>query len=823
MFHGRRNREYWNACKEVQTYEEIDIQEIPLSSPIYRKRVETFLTANGLRFEEVDSYYALLDKDGEIIAGAGLHNDVVKCVAVDAEARSGGLLAPLLSYIISHASAQGISNLKVFTKPENEGIFRSLGFHLIASAPKAVLMENGHGLEDYLSTLTASVIPAGLPSEPGREASSLPESTPLHPLGGLRGVPLRLPESLRFEQSISPAASPAVGVIVMNANPFTLGHQYLVRKASEAVDRLYVIPVMHDIPASFHYVERLAMIKAGCGDLATVLEGSAYQISDITFPTYFLKDLSDASETQICLDLDLFGRHIAPALGVTVRFVGSEPSDPLTARYNELMKEILPAYGITVVEVPRLTADYTGLPSEPGRVHPRFAAAEYGLSPEADPVNASSVRRHLEAGLFFEAAKLTPATTWPYLVAELMARALRMELDAPLKPGLVDPTSDGAHSDMDYALMKGSIDVIRRSFVRHLLEQTDCINLCNTSHSAHGDVHAHCDAPSHGNVRDSEYADYQFINDICPDQTDESYIAKGHKINNLQITPSSLSSACKALSSFGKAIEADVLDFTGGVNTYRGAIFALGLASIAALESATSAKPQEPDAQCLEGCGGQVADNQLTNQNDHGKNGGIKTRKIFIDNDLGATAFFSGCRNGSELFTADELSATISCLANMIKPAEDSNGAKAVNEYGVKGALQMAREGYKPLFEDWLPYYRSMAPEVTVDASGLRPYSAAADPWRLQKTLLRIMSRLDDTCVIHRVGYERAQEVKKEAKALLEKIERRDGSETTEEIEGKREMIELENMKDRYDAEGISPGGAADMLALTILVDSLLG
>ena len=668
MFHGRRNREYWKACKEVQTYAEIDIQEIPLSSPIYRKRVETFLTANGLRFEEVDSYYALLDKDGEIVAGAGLHKDVVKCVAVDSAARSGGLLAPLLSYIISHASAQGISNLKVFTKPENEGIFRSLGFHLIASAPKAILMENGHGLEDYLRTLTA--------------------------------------------------AGSASGVIVMNANPFTLGHEYLVREAAQAVGRLFIIPVREEA-SLFPYEERLAMIKAGCGDLATVLEGSAYQISDITFPTYFLKDLSDASETQIRLDLDLFGRHIAPALGVTTRFVGSEPSDPLTARYNELMKEILPQYGVSVVEIPRFTY-------------------------QNEPVSASKVREALGTGRFREAASLTPTTTWPYLVAELMSRALRMELDAPLKPGLVDLTSNGAHTDMNYALMKGSIDVIRRSFIRHF-----------------------------------HY----------------------------------LTASTDTISALGKSIEADVLAFTGGVNTYRGAIFALGLASIAALESLTSAYTQEPGAHCLESGGGQMTDNQSNNQYNPDKNGGVKTRNLFIDNCLGTTAT-CGDRGWS---SQEDFSKVVSILAEHIKPAEDSHGSKAVNEYGVKGALQMAREGYRPLFEDWLPFYRSMAPAV--DASGLRPYSAAAKrewtrpgpdgttaDWRLQKTLLRIMSQLDDTCVIHRVGYERACEVKIEAKRLLENFT----------PEG------LKEMKERYDREGISPGGSADMLALTILIDSLI-
>ena len=618
----------------MQTEENIvEIQSIPLSSTRFRRQVEDFLATNGLRLEVVDNYFCVLDEDGSIVAGAGLKGDVIKCVAVDASVRSRGLVAPLVSHIIAHASADGITNLKVFTKPENEAIFTSLGFHTIASAPLAILMENGHGLEDYLAGVTCH-------SERSEESS---------------------------------------GVVIMNANPFTLGHCYLVEKASEQVEKLFVIPVKEDV-SLFPYEERLEMIRSGCRDLATVLEGSDYQISAATFPTYFLKDLTEASETQMRLDLDLFARHIAPALGVTVRFVGTEPCDPLTARYNAIMKEVLPPQGISVIEIPRL-----------------------------GNVRASDVRKSLEQGSFQNAAAMTPQTTWPYLVAELIARALRMELDAPLKPGLVDQETSGAHSDMDYALMKGSIDVIRRSFIRHL--------------------------PSL----------------ICLTDTD-------------------------SIVKFGKAIERDVLEYTGGVNTYRGAIFALGLAAIAALTIARDSR-----------------------------------------------------------FTFTELSDRIADLSALIAAGNDSHGAIAVKEHGVKGALQLAREGYKPLFTDWLPFYRStgaaglrQCTDVrSAGASGLRPYSAAASPeqsrratrewtrpgpdgtaendWLLQKTLLRIMSTLDDTCVIHRVGYQRAQEVKEEAKALLD-----DFSE-----EG------LRKMKMRYDAEGISPGGAADMLALTIFVDSL--
>ncbi|MBR5403907.1 MAG: [Bacteroidales bacterium] len=125
------------------------IQELPLSIPFFRGQVETFLRESGLRMEELDHYYAFTSPDGSILAGAGIRADIIKCVAVAPSARSEGLMLPLLSRIVSDAAAKGILNLKVFTKPENQEIFESIGFKVLASAPKAILMENGRGLEKY--------------------------------------------------------------------------------------------------------------------------------------------------------------------------------------------------------------------------------------------------------------------------------------------------------------------------------------------------------------------------------------------------------------------------------------------------------------------------------------------------------------------------------------------------------------------------------------------------------------------------------------------------------------------------------------------------
>ena len=641
----------------MEPFETIDIQELPLSVPSVRRQVEDFLGSNGLRLGEVDLYLAVLSEDGAILAGGGLQRDIVKCLAVSAEARSLGLSVPLVSRLISEASERGCTNVKVFTKPENRALFESLGFKLLAEAPKAILLENGRGLADYCAYLRAH---------------------------------------------------PASGVIVMNTNPFTLGHRYLVEQsvlalgpstssgiepvsAGEPVEppKLTIIPVKEDA-SRFPYRERLAMLRAGCDGLADVVEGSDYQISAATFPTYFLKDLSDAAETQMRLDIDLFGRYIAPALGARARFVGTEPSDPLTARYNALMKELLPKYGIQLVEIPRLTLAGASAGS----------ASRKGSLPVPElvegPVTATEVRALLDEGRFKEASALTPESTWPYLLADLAERALRMELDTPMKPGLVGPDSKGAHRDMDYDIMRKGIAAIRPFFPRMAMAAT-------------------------------------------PEE----------------------------LRQLGIDAEAAMLAATGGVNTHRGAIFALGLALNAAGRT-LSAAGRLP-ARRMEG-----DDNERVMQSCLSEMSQSISRKSLNDSELHSTAH--------------------------------SHGAEAVKQYGVKGARELASEGYQALFEDWLPYYRrlQLSPSIVLPGSDVGSWTRGHS--REIGVLIRIMSTLDDTCILHRVGYNRAQEVKKEAKALLAAITKN----------------KLSSMCMRFAAEGISPGGAADMLALTIFMDSIL-
>ena len=533
----------------------MEIQTLNPATPRQRQRIEAFLKRNALRIDDMNYYAAVLDDDGEMIAGGGLKDDVIKCVAVDDAHKGEAIANTLVSHLISHANQEGYSCIKLFTKPKNRRLFESLSFRLLAEAPEAILMETGiGGISNTVEALKKIKEESEKYKEYNKECkedskecrentSYLNTSTPQH-----------------LNTTMQPT-----GCIVMNCNPFTLGHRYLVESASRMVEHLFVIVVREDRSA-FSYQERKAMVTAGTADLknVTVCDGSEYAISNTTFPTYFLKRLSDATDTQILLDLDLFRRYIAPALGAEVRFVGTEPTDELTRRYNELMMESLGKDH--VVQIPRL---------ENGGV----------------AVSASRVRRAMKSNSLKEAAQLVPPTTLPYIIAHLATRALHAELDTTPKPGLVDKDNSGAHRDMDHALMSRSIRAIHPYFVRLAL------------------LGFAADMPSHDDIVKT-----------------------------------------------GIEAERAMFEATNGVNTYKGALFSMGLAVVAAAGKAWQ---------------------------------------------------------GSSI-TPQTLSAAISKLAFAFPDTKDTHGSKAKQTAAsetatFKGALDNAREGYPMLFNDWLPFYANLS------------------------------------------------------------------------------------------------------------------
>ena len=148
------------------------------------------------------------------------------------------------------------------------------------------------------------------------------------------------------------------------------------------------------------YEDRYALVRAGLADLprTTVHPGSSYMVSKATFPSYFLKDRGLVDQCHTAIDLIIFREHIAPALGVTHRFVGTEPFCAVTNKYNRdmhhwLMEVPSSAPVVTVVEIER--------------------KGEAGCA-----ISASEVRRCLRADDFDAMAKLAPQATIDLLRAK---------------------------------------------------------------------------------------------------------------------------------------------------------------------------------------------------------------------------------------------------------------------------------------------------------------------------------------------------------------------------------------------------------------------
>lgn len=614
----------------------MNILELHPTIPRQRRQIEMFLQTNGLRYDDVDYYAAIVDESSdEMIAGGGLKGSVIKCVAV-ADGHKGEAVANVIvSHLIAKANAEGCQCVKLYTKPNNRQLFESLSFRLIAESPNAILMETGvGGIEKYSEELRVKSEELGVKSE-----------------------------ELKNDESVVSNARKPIGAIVMNANPFTLGHRFLVEQSSELVERLYVVVVREDC-SMFSYNERKAMVSQGVRDIGNVVvvDGSDYAVSAATFPTYFLKQLSDATDTQIILDLDLYRRRIAPALGATIRFFGSEPTDPLTRRYNELMHQQL------------------------GEEHVHEIQRK---QQEGSAISASRVRKAMMEGCLWDAIQLVPPTTIPYIIGHLASMALQAELDTTPKPGLVDRNDNGAHRDMDHALMQRSIQALHPYFVR---------------------------------LAQLGFTDKQ----PCHDE----------------------------IVNIGIEAEREMFKATGGVNTHKGALFSIGLAAVALAGEAFCRITQ------AERCG------------------------TMAYNDVNSKQIQS-------------LSNSIASLARLFPDTNGTHGSKAKANNILKGALDNAREGYTQLFKAWLPFYIDRIAE--------------GDNYALHKTLLRIMCDLDDTNIVYRTSMETMQEVKTEARQML------DTSRNIVNFEAA-----LQAMNTDYIHRNISPGGSADMLSLVVFLSCVV-
>lgn len=270
------------------------------------KAARALVEQNELAFEEgFDEIYGV-HENGELIAVGARAGNILKMLAVDPAYQGGAMLGEIVTALVSSGLSAGFDSLFVFTKVEYVSSFQALNFELLANQGRVVLLEYGRGLERWLSSHNSLV-------RAGRN-----------------------------------------GAVVVNCNPFTNGHRYLIEQASELVDNLYVFVVRED-RSIFPFDVRFRLVREGVRDLANVvvLDTSRYIVSGATFPTYFLKKDDPVARIQMELDVTLFSSRIAPFFGITRRFVGTEPNCELTGGYNEAMQRLLPAFGIELAVVER--------------------------------------------------------------------------------------------------------------------------------------------------------------------------------------------------------------------------------------------------------------------------------------------------------------------------------------------------------------------------------------------------------------------------------------------------------------------------------------
>ena len=185
-----------------------------------------------------------------------------------------------------------------------------------------------------------------------------------------------------------------ISAIVVNCNPFTYGHRYLIETAAKESDVVYVIVVSED-RSLFPTKIRVELVKKGTAHLPNVVvfEGGKYVISSATFPTYFMKDYQNLTYAQAKLDVTIFLKYIVPVLGINRRYVGTEPYCPVTAAYNKAMEEILVKNGIELHRIPR---------------------KEIGDK----AISASTVRQCIRENDFETLKKLVPPTTYEFLTSD---------------------------------------------------------------------------------------------------------------------------------------------------------------------------------------------------------------------------------------------------------------------------------------------------------------------------------------------------------------------------------------------------------------------
>ena len=334
-----------------------DISRIYPSDRNAMAKVDALLAGEGIRRDaNLDYICGIYDEDYHLIATGSCFGNTLRCFAVDRRRQGEGLLNTVVGHLMEYQQQRGNSRVFLYTKCSAARFFRDLGFHEIACVEGSlVFMENlRKGFSDCLQRFRDET----------RKAMGSRDETP-----------------------------GTIAAIVMNANPFTLGHQYLVEKAAGENSLVHLFLVSEDA-SLVPFAVRKRLVEEGIRHLGNVVlhPSGPYIISQATFPSYFQKDDADVSRSHALLDVTIFGT-IAEELGITRRYMGEEPFSQVTGIYNQVMAERLPQRGIECVVIPRRESS---------------GAA----------ISASNARELLKNGDFHALAGLVPPSTLEYFQSE---------------------------------------------------------------------------------------------------------------------------------------------------------------------------------------------------------------------------------------------------------------------------------------------------------------------------------------------------------------------------------------------------------------------
>ena len=323
-------------------------------------QVEKLLLAEGIRRDKnLDYTCAAYDEDYNIVATGSCFGNTLRCMAVSHLHQGEGLMNEIVTHLVQHEHEAGINHLFMYTKCNSAKFFGDLGFYeIVRIEDQVVFMENRRsGFSDYLADL----------AQTKREGER-------------------------------------VAALVLNANPFTLGHQYLVEKASRENDVLHLFIVSEDA-SLVPFPVRKKLVIDGTAHFKNIVyhDTGPYIISSATFPSYFQKDDEAVIQSHANLDLEVFVK-IAQVLAINARYVGEEPKSLVTGIYNRIMSEKLPEHGIRCVIVPRKT------------------------EASGEVISASNVRQAIKEGRLESIKGLVPESTYSFFSspeAEEVIRKIR--------------------------------------------------------------------------------------------------------------------------------------------------------------------------------------------------------------------------------------------------------------------------------------------------------------------------------------------------------------------------------------------------------------